>query len=174
MAQYSELTRPTVSLEPDVAGDLEAGNRRGRRVFRLQVVLVWLVLIGTLVGTLLAIDKIDPVFISTWAPFILGGVGLTIVICIGSIILATVLAVIGALGRLSTNSIVYGVASLYVSLVRGTPLLVQIFFVYLALPQLGIVLPALLGRDHRARFQLRRVHDRDLSCRHPGRAPRAA
>jgi polar amino acid transport system permease protein len=32
-----------------------------------------------------------------------------------------------------------------VSLVRGTPLLVQIFFVYLALPQLGIVLPVLVG-----------------------------
>ena len=31
------------------------------------------------------------------------------------------------------------------SLVRGTPLLVQIFFVYLALPQLGIVLPVVLG-----------------------------
>ncbi|MGI8928610.1 MAG: amino acid ABC transporter permease [Candidatus Limnocylindrales bacterium] len=143
MAQYSELTRPTVSIEPDVAGGLEAGHRRGRRAFRLQFALVWVVLIGALVGTLLAIDKIDPVFISTWAPFILGGAGLTIVICIGSILLATVLAVVGALGRLSTNSIVYGVASLYVSIVRGTPLLVQIYFVFLALPQLGIVLPAL-------------------------------
>jgi polar amino acid transport system permease protein len=32
-----------------------------------------------------------------------------------------------------------------VSLVRGTPLLVQIFFIYFALPQLGIILPALLA-----------------------------
>ena len=36
-----------------------------------------------------------------------------------------------------------GIASLYVSLVRGTPLIVQIYFIYLALPQVGIVLPAI-------------------------------
>jgi polar amino acid transport system permease protein len=143
VAQYTELTRPTVSVEPAVAGELEAGSRRRRRRFRLEFALVWVVLIGALVLALLAIDKIDPVFISTWAPFILGGVGLTIAICIGSIVLATILAVIGALGRLSTNAIIYSVASLYVSLVRGTPLIVQIIFVYFGLPQLGIVIPAL-------------------------------
>ena len=40
---------------------------------------------------------------------------------------------------------IYAAATLYVSLVRGTPLIVQIFFIYLALPQFGIVLPALVG-----------------------------
>ena len=60
-----------------------------------------------------------------------------------SIILATVLALLGALGRLSTNPVLNAIASFYVSLVRGTPLLVQIFFIYFALPQLGIVLPAI-------------------------------
>ena len=66
------------------------------------------------------------------------------------------------------------IASLYVSLVRGTPLLVQIFFWLFALAELGIVLPAVLGGHHRARLQLRRLHDGDLPCRHPGRAPRPA
>jgi polar amino acid transport system permease protein len=47
------------------------------------------------------------------------------------------------MGRLSRNAFVNGVASLYVSLVRGTPLIVQIYFIYLALPQVGIVLPAI-------------------------------
>ena len=144
MAHHTGLTRPTVSLEPDIAGELDAGFRRNRRRFRIQVLLVWAILISGLVGGLIAIDEIDPVFISTWAPFILGGAGLTIVICIGSILLATVLAVLGALGRLSTNPIIYGVASLYVSLVRGTPLhRADLIFAFYALPQLGIVLPAL-------------------------------
>jgi len=53
------------------------------------------------------------------------------------------LAVLGALGRLSTNPFINGLASLYVSLVRGTPLIVQIYFIYFALPSLGIILPAL-------------------------------
>ena len=141
MAQ-SELTGPT-SVAPELVDQLEAGRRRKRNIFRLQFILVWVVLIGALIGALIATKKIDPEFISIWSPFILGGAGLTIVICVGSIILATVLALVGALGRLSTNPIFYGTASLYVSLVRGTPLLVQIIFIYLALPQLGIVIPAL-------------------------------
>ena len=68
-------------------------------------------------------------FTTTWAPYILGGIGYTIFICLASIVLATGLAIVGALGRLSTNPVVNGVASLYVSIVRGTPLLVQIYFV---------------------------------------------
>jgi polar amino acid transport system permease protein len=103
-------------------------------------------LIGLLVVGLWAIHKIDPDFIGKWAPFILGGAGLTIVICVSSIILATILALIGAIARLSTNVVAYSVSSLYVSFVRGTPLLVQIFFVYLALPQVGIVIPVVQHR----------------------------
>ena len=61
-----------------------------------------------------------------------------------SIALAIVLAALGALGRLSRNPIANGIASFYVSLVRGTPLLLQILFIYLALPQAGIVLPELV------------------------------
>src|SRR4030095_5292510 len=47
------------------------------------------------------------------------------------------------MGRLSSNPYVSGVAGLYVSFARGTPLVVQIYFVYLALPQVGVVLPAI-------------------------------
>ncbi len=43
------------------------------------------------------------------------------------------------------NPWVNGVASLYVSLVRGTPLLVQIFFAYFALAEVGLVLPAVVA-----------------------------
>jgi polar amino acid transport system permease protein len=74
---------------------------------------------------------------------IIGAAPVTIFVCIASITLAIVLAILGALGRLSTNPYVNGLASLYVSFVRGTPLLVQIYFIYFALPSLGIILPAL-------------------------------
>jgi polar amino acid transport system permease protein len=58
------------------------------------------------------------------------------------------MAILGALGRLSRRAAVYATATLYVSLVRGTPLIVQILFVVLALPQIvpaaaQIPLPAL-------------------------------
>ena len=56
---------------------------------------------------------------------------------LGGIVLAIVLATLGALARLSRNPIAYGVSGFYVSFFRGTPLIVQMFLVYLALPQVG-------------------------------------
>jgi len=73
-------------------------------------------------------------------PFIMAGAGLTVVISAASIVLAIILALLGALGRLSENPIANGVSSFYISLIRGTPLLVQIFIWYLGLPRLGIIL----------------------------------
>ena len=71
----------------------------------------------------------------------MGGVWITLFISIFAIAMAVVLAIFGALGRLSTNPVFNGIASLYVSIVRGTPLIVQILFIFLALPAAGIVLP---------------------------------
>jgi polar amino acid transport system permease protein len=101
---------------------------------------VWLVLVLGLGLFLWNAGRVEWEFIATSGPFILQGAGITVLVSILSIILGTTLAIIGALGRLSTNAVIYAVASLYVSLVRGTPLLVQIFFAYYALPQAGIVL----------------------------------
>jgi polar amino acid transport system permease protein len=61
----------------------------------------------------------------------------TIGVSLVSIAIATVLALLGALGRLSTNAIAQGVSGLYVSIIRGTPLLIQIYLIYLGLPQIG-------------------------------------
>ena len=61
-------------------------------------------------------------------------------IAVLSIALACMLALLGALGRLSRNAIAVGVTSFYTSFFRGTPLIVQLFLIYLALPQIGIAL----------------------------------
>jgi polar amino acid transport system permease protein len=101
------------------------------------------VLVGALVVVLAVTNNLDLEWISTWGPFIVGGAGTTILVCVISMILATFLALIGSIARLSRNAIASGASGLYVSLVRGTPLLVQIYFMYLALPQVGIRLDAL-------------------------------
>ena len=75
--------------------------------------------------------------------FIAGGLAETIKISLLSIVLASVLALLAALGRLSTIPPIYALSTFYVSLIRGTPLYLQIFFFFLALPQLGIILPGL-------------------------------
>ena len=67
--------------------------------------------------------------------FIVKGLQFTVIIAVASIILAVLLALIGALGRLSQNPIAYGFAGFYTSFFRGTPLIVQMFLITFALPQ---------------------------------------
>jgi len=114
---------------------IAAQRRRQTLRFRLIFVATWIVLVGALVGWLFAAGKIDIAFLSKWGPYILEGVGITVLVAVFSITVAILFAVMGALGRLSTNPVLYAISTLYVSLVRGTPLIVQILFIYLALPQ---------------------------------------
>ena len=74
------------------------------------------------------------------AGFIARGITWTMIIAVLAIALACVLALLGALGRLSRNAVAVGVTSFYTSFFRGTPLIVQLFLIYLALPQIGIAL----------------------------------
>lgn len=123
-----------------ILAEIVSAQRRGRASFRAQFVLVWAGLLTAIALLLLVTDNVDSPWIEEWAGFILGGAGITIVVCLLSITLATALAIIGALGRLSKTPVIYALATFYVSLVRGTPLLVQIFFIYFALPQVGIII----------------------------------
>ena len=130
---------------PPIVLDLEAAQRRHRANFRTRFILTWFVILGA-VGFFLSQTpavKIDPGFIAEWLPFIIGGVWITLFISIASITFAVILAIFGALGRLSSNPYFNGAASLYVSIVRGTPLIVQILFIFLALPATGIVIDPL-------------------------------
>ena len=115
---------------------IAAQRRRQTLRFRVIFILTWIILVGAIVGWLFSTGKIDTAFISKWGPYILGGVGITVLVAMCSIVVAIAFAIIGALGRLSSNPVVFAIATLYVSLVRGTPLIVQILFIYLALPQI--------------------------------------
>ncbi|MBI3241074.1 MAG: amino acid ABC transporter permease [Chloroflexi bacterium] len=82
-------------------------------------------------------------FISGNLEFIFGGIGQTIGISALSILFATLLALLAALGRLSPFPPIYALSTFYVSLIRGTPLFLQVIFFFLALPQLGVNLSGL-------------------------------
>jgi polar amino acid transport system permease protein len=126
---------PAADINPIVAA-IAAQRRRQQRRFRLTFILTWLIVIGGAIGALVVAGKIDFPFMAEWAPYIIGGITTTIYVAVISITFAIMFAIVGALGRLSPNSILYSLSTLYVSLVRGTPLLVQILFIYLALPQI--------------------------------------
>jgi His/Glu/Gln/Arg/opine family amino acid ABC transporter permease subunit len=65
----------------------------------------------------------------------------TIPITIISFALGLVLAVAAALANISGSRILRGIARAYISIIRGTPLLVQLFIVFYGLPEIGIDLP---------------------------------
>jgi polar amino acid transport system permease protein len=129
-------------------------QRRRQFRFQLGVNISWVVLFLLLVFlfsgarfTVLNVEfrtiQLDFPFLRDHASFISAGVWFTILLAVLSITLACVLALLGALGRVSRFPPAYALATFYISLIRGTPLLLQIFFFYLALPQIGIRLPAL-------------------------------
>ncbi len=121
---------------------LQSYQNKTRLLQNTKIGSVWIALIFILVFGLLQL-RFDPGYIGEHYGFILQGVLITIGLSIASIAIATILALLGALGRLSNNSIAQGIAGFYVSLVRGTPLLIQIYIIYLGLPQIGTQLQAL-------------------------------
>jgi polar amino acid transport system permease protein len=76
-------------------------------------------------------------------PDLLRGARATIEVTAASLGLGCVLGLVGGLGRLEPRrQPLYAISSAYVLLIRGTPLLVQLFLLFFGLPQFGIVLPA--------------------------------
>ena len=122
-----------------------ASRRQARLRFRLIFIVTWLLIVGGLALLIGSTGRIDLDFLAKWGPFILGGIPITIAVSVTSIFFATLFALFGALGRLSRAAPIYAAATLYVSLVRGTPLIVQVFFVFSALPEFGVVLPAFVA-----------------------------
>ena len=113
-----------------------------RKRFKVNLAIAFAVLLAGLFAGFMII-RLDFKFMFNWLGFIMTGIGYTLLVSFLAITLACILAVIGALGRLSGNPVANSMATAYVSLIRGTPLLVQVYMWYLALPQVGKALEEL-------------------------------
>jgi len=71
-------------------------------------------------------------------PLLLKGALYTVELSFGSMVIGLVLGFGLALMRLSRRTWLRRIARVYVSFIRGTPLLVQLFLIYYGLPQFGI------------------------------------
>ncbi|MCW5300952.1 amino acid ABC transporter permease [Herbaspirillum lusitanum] len=84
-----------------------------------------------------------PVF-EGW-PDLLHGAIVTVEITAISLVLGCFLGLLVGLGRLDRSKrLIYGICTAYVTFIRGTPLLVQLFLLFFGLPQFDILLPAFL------------------------------
>ncbi|HVL62348.1 MAG TPA: amino acid ABC transporter permease [Microbacterium sp.] len=79
-------------------------------------------------------------FLDSFWPIVLGGLTGTIPLAVASFAIGLVIALGVALMRLSKHRVVSGIARAYVSVIRGTPLLVQLFVIFYGMPSIGIVL----------------------------------
>jgi cystine transport system permease protein len=77
--------------------------------------------------------------LTSLGPIVLGAIGGTIPLALVSFALGLVIAVAVALMRLSKIRVVSALARFYVSVIRGTPLLVQLFVIFYGLPSIGLL-----------------------------------
>ena len=71
----------------------------------------------------------------------LEGTEITLEIFFVTLILSLPIGMLAALGRLSSFKLISRVVEFYIWIMRGTPLMLQLLFVYFALPMIGIRLP---------------------------------
>lgn len=76
---------------------------------------------------------------------LLNGLKVTIEVMFFAMIIGFILAFVAGLGRISKHLFVRMIATIYVEFIRGTSLLVQLFWIYFALPFIGIRLSAMLA-----------------------------
>lgn len=82
-------------------------------------------------------------------PSLIDGLYITLILTFISLVAGLFLGIALALGRVYGNKIVAGICIGYIEIIRGTPLLVQLFILYFGFPYIGIILTpleaALLG-----------------------------
>jgi polar amino acid transport system permease protein len=73
------------------------------------------------------------------------GAAVTIFLVVVTALLGTLLSILGALGRTSRSPMIRRIVKAYVELIRNTPFLAQLFFIFFGLPSLGIRLDPIVA-----------------------------
>lgn len=111
----------------------------------------WLLVAVVGVVALLLLTRPDP-FLRI-VLFVRDGIVVTLLTTVVSFVLILILGLVGGLGRLSKNRLIFGIASLYVELIRGIPLMVQLIWWYFAFPSVLQSLGISLGIEALARYR---------------------
>lgn len=104
---------------------------------RAQIGIIWAELTVLFFAFFYLFDLSFEFIVSKLGFLIFQGVTTTLYVSAISIVIATLLALAGAIAKLSQSGVAYGIASFYTSVFRGLPLLMQVYLIYVGLPQLG-------------------------------------
>ncbi|QOR68198.1 amino acid ABC transporter permease [Cytobacillus suaedae] len=86
------------------------------------------------------LERLTTIAMNSLQPLLEGAIVYTIPLTLLSFSFGIILAVLTALARISSIKLFEIIASFYVSAIRGTPLLVQLFILFYGLPTLGVVI----------------------------------
>lgn len=107
---------------------------RLRRETVTRVATWWILVYVVALGVWLLTRVRPQPFLEIWN-FISDGVLVTLRLVVTSFGFILLVSLLGGLGRISRHRVIYGISSLYVEIIRGIPLLVQLLFIWFALPQ---------------------------------------
>lgn len=88
-------------------------------------------------------QRVLDIVTDSFLPLLQAGIEFTVPLAIISFVLGTILALFTALARLSGIKPLVAIARFYVWIIRGTPLLVQLFIIFYGLPSIGVTIDAL-------------------------------
>lgn len=86
------------------------------------------------------LERYIDIFVSSLWPLAKGALFMTIPLTLITFVFGLILAVLTALARLTRIKFLQWIARVYISIIRGTPLLVQLFIIFYGLPNVGITL----------------------------------
>jgi His/Glu/Gln/Arg/opine family amino acid ABC transporter permease subunit len=84
-------------------------------------------------------------FLSEYYMFFINGAKFTLILAFFTVFLGVIVGTIFALMKISRNVILNMIASTYVEIIRGTPLLVQLYIIFYGLPYAGLELPDIVA-----------------------------
>jgi len=123
--QFHRQKKAAVTFQPLQAKDARIEFRKTDSGWFLLIAVILIILV-------LVITTPNPY--SQMINFMSDGIIRTIFTTVVAFAIVLVIGLVGGLGRVSSNSLFRGIATLYVEIIRGIPLLVQIFFWYFAFP----------------------------------------
>jgi len=113
-----------------MASDAERQQRvEGGRLLPLPKQIPWWIVILTIAGLLFLLFLTTSASYQETLGFLWSGVIRTLQLTLVSYLVALIFGLIGGLGRISKNSVIYTIATLYVEVVRGVPLLVVLIYI---------------------------------------------
>lgn len=111
----------------------------------------WLVIAVAVLIALMAALSPDPYW--NILVFVRNGIGITILLTVVSFVFIIIVGIIGGLGRIAKNPVIHFISTLYVEIIRGIPLLVQLIWWYFAAPVVIKAVGRFLNIDALANYQ---------------------